>query len=252
MGFTLKDSYKPFHCPCPKWRPAESRVLYDYYSKKLESGEFFHNPGATWASRPHIALKPISGEPKRGGIFDIRPCGDYSQVNTRFKKSVPNYPCTQAEIERAAGHLLYAVTDAHSQFQSVRVKEGIDQECMTLWAPKIGKITPRTLQFGHLDASTLAQGIYRGFYQTARLGARHPRQPLVLPGRLLRLRRYGGRGDHGYNLGGALRALGRLRQDVRGAQHHALASQDEAWLHQGHLLRPRSRQGRPPADGAQP
>ena len=89
-------------------------------------------------------------------------------MNTRFKKSVPNYPCTQAEIERAAGHLLYAVTDAHSQFQfqSVRVKEGIDQECMALWAPKIGKITPRTLQFGHLDASTLAQGIYRGFYQT--------------------------------------------------------------------------------------
>ena len=67
--------YKPFHCPCPKWRPAESRVLYDYYKKKLESGEFFHNPGATCASRPHIALKPISGEPKKGGIFDIRPCG---------------------------------------------------------------------------------------------------------------------------------------------------------------------------------
>ena len=213
MGFTLKDNYKPFHCPCPKWRPAESRVLYDYYSKKLESGEFFHNPGATWASRPHIALKPISGEPKRGGIFDIRPCGDYSQVNTRFKKSVPNYPCTQAEIERAAGHLLYAVTDAHSQFQSVRVKEGIDQECMTLWAPKIGKITPRTLQFGHLDASTLAQGIYRGFYQTDLAQDTRDNHSSFQDDSCV----YAGTADEEITdttWGGALRALGRLRQDV--------------------------------------
>ena len=150
VEFKFKEEYKPFYCPEPRWKPSEAKILYEYYSKKLESGEYFRNPYSRWASRPLAVKKQVHGRPM-SEIFEIRPCVDLSQANTRQLRMVPNYPSTIAQIEEHSGFHLYIATDVHSQFGSIHVKAGESQDSQTVWAPRIGKVTSRRLVFGNMN-----------------------------------------------------------------------------------------------------
>ena len=163
--FDFKEGVKTFHIPEPRWTPAQYAILHPYFKAKIDAGTWFQNPTATTANRPHLAIKHLHRESKGVKIFDVRKCIDMTGTNPRYKRAVPNYPNTVAEIERAAGHIRYIMTDMHGQFEQIVVAKGPSQDSMTCWAPGFGKVTPKRLVFGQMNAATIAQGIVRRFYE---------------------------------------------------------------------------------------
>ena len=97
----------------------------------MASGEYELAPDSAWASRLHIARKPIQGEPK-DGRFGLRVCHDLVQVNKTQVRAVANYPATIVQIEQAAGHRVFISTDAHSQFGLFELAEGQTRDCCAL------------------------------------------------------------------------------------------------------------------------
>ena len=89
----------------------------------LECGMFEHAPDSPWASRPHIALKPIRGTSRESDVFDIRIVGDYVYVNSQIQKLQPNGPDSMSQIRHAAGHHRYWYTDGDQQYQGWALHE---------------------------------------------------------------------------------------------------------------------------------
>jgi hypothetical protein len=80
----LKQSAIPQCCPQPKWGyGAKCKIMTGWARKMIACGMFEHAPDSSWASRPHIALKPIRGTARDSDVFDIRIVGDYVKVNTQ-------------------------------------------------------------------------------------------------------------------------------------------------------------------------
>lgn len=164
IEFKFKPGRRYPRTPEPRWTPAEEAVLKPWADRMIRTGAYEHAPDARYASRLHIALKQIAGEPKDlSGRFDIRICHDLARANDAIEKAVANYPDPRAAIEKAAGHIAYISTDAHAQFNIFRVAAGETRESMTVWAPGHGKICPRRLIFGTINGSTYAQHFFKKY-----------------------------------------------------------------------------------------
>ena len=58
VDIKMKPDAKPRRCPEPVWgHGAKRRILTEWATEKLRTGEFVHCPKGGWASRTHIALK---------------------------------------------------------------------------------------------------------------------------------------------------------------------------------------------------
>ena len=153
----LKQTATPQRCPQPKWGyGAKCKIMTGWARKMIACGMFEHAPDSSWASRPHIALKPIRGTARDSDVFDIRIVGDYVKVNTQIQRNVPNGPDSMSQIRHAAGHQRYWYTDGDQQYQGWALHKST-RDVLSIWTP-IGLIRPTRLQFGETNAGAVTQG----------------------------------------------------------------------------------------------
>ena len=161
---TLKflPNAKPQSIPEPRWSFAYGKIVAKWAADGLANKSLELSKSA-WASRPHIVLKPPSGQTARDAdIKDCKPrvCGDYRLVNTQISKMVPNLPTGTHELERAAGHKFYFETDSVACYNSFQLAPGASREALAIWTPA-GLVQPTVLPFGQKNSGTEAQGPYR-------------------------------------------------------------------------------------------
>ena len=160
----LKPGARFRRCPEPNWGHGPLRhILTRWAEKQLRSGMFVPAPEARCASRPHIAMKTIRGQPKDSDTFDVRVCGDYVFVNSLTVPLQANAPDVPYQIQKAAGMAAYWYTDGDAQYNGWKIAPD-DQDLAAIWTP-IGLIKPTRMQFGLMNAGIIAQGGVRKMRQ---------------------------------------------------------------------------------------
>ena len=153
---------RPQCVPEPRWSFAYGAIVKRWAEAGLKNGSLEPSQ-SSWASRPHVVLKPPSGATAAtADIADckLRVCGDYRLANEQIAKLVPNLPTGTHQLEQAAGYKWYFETDAVACYSSFRLALGRSREALAIWTP-IGLVQPTVLPFGQKNSGTEAQGPYR-------------------------------------------------------------------------------------------
>jgi hypothetical protein len=159
VELNFREGFVPLSVPEPRWTHATATIIRKWAEDGLANGSLEHSASA-WASRPHVVLKPPSGqraEDARIANCKLRVCGDYRLDNTQIDKLAPNFPTGTNELEKAAGHNWYFESDSVACYNSFVLKPGLSREALAVWSP-IGLLQPTVLPFGQKNSGTEAQG----------------------------------------------------------------------------------------------
>jgi hypothetical protein len=102
---------EPQAVPEPRWSCAHGQIVKKWAEDGSRSGSLEPSK-SSWASRPHMVLKPPSGvTAAEANLADckLRVCGDYRAANTQIQKMAPNLPTGTVQLEQAAGYKLQAL-----------------------------------------------------------------------------------------------------------------------------------------------
>jgi hypothetical protein len=160
----------PQFVPEPRWSNAHGNVVRKWAEDGLKNLSLRFSK-SSWASRPHIVVKPPSGKTAATAPIEdckLRVCGDYRQVNSQIEKMAPNLPTGTVELEKAAGHTFYFESDSVAGYNSFRLAVGRSCEALAVWTP-LGLVEPTVLPYGQKNSGTEAQGPHR-------IASRHLRQ----------------------------------------------------------------------------
>jgi len=153
---------EPQAVPEPRWSYAYGQIVKKWAEDGLRNGSLEPSK-SSWASRPHIVLKPPSEvTAAEANLADckLRVCGDYRAANTQIQKMAPNLPTGTVQLEQAAGYKLYWEADSVACYNSFRLAEGESRAALAIWTPS-GLVQPTVLPFGQKNSGTEAQGPYR-------------------------------------------------------------------------------------------